>query len=244
MTNEYENTLRRIITSVIGAEDNSEFGVSNERLEKWKEKREIEIKKYKGLIAESRIIYFSDFYDLKNIILKNWSLFLPILLNKKRFEAFFDEVEKYRNTTAHGRELYSYQLELLKGITEDLKSQFIIYHNKNMDANDFFIRILKISDSLGSIWEIDNSYLYSSGKTLRVGDTIEFIVDAFDPKGRKIQYGLYIEGARIETDNNLMSVTITQKMVSKFGVFRLTAKTNEQEYENYTACEIDYVILP
>jgi hypothetical protein len=244
MTNEYENTLRRIITSMLGSDDSTKFGVTTERIEKWKEKREIETKKYKGLIGENRIIYFSDFYDLKNIILKNWNIFEPIFIKKKRFEVFFDEVEKYRNTTAHGRELYSYQLELLNGIIEDLKSHFIIYHNKNMDANDFFIRILKISDSFGSVWEINSSLFFSSGKILRVGDTIEFNIDAFDPKGRKIEYCLIAEGVHIKSDNSIISTTITNKMVSKFAVFRLTAKTENQDYENHTVCEIDYVILP
>ena len=41
MINEYENVLRRLIINIIGKNDNSEYKVSHDRLEKWKEKREI-----------------------------------------------------------------------------------------------------------------------------------------------------------------------------------------------------------
>ena len=39
MINEYENVLRRLIINIIGKNDNSEYKVSHDRLEKWKEKR-------------------------------------------------------------------------------------------------------------------------------------------------------------------------------------------------------------
>ena len=48
MINEYENTLRRLIIDIIGANDNSDYKVSPERIEKWKEKREIDIKKQRS----------------------------------------------------------------------------------------------------------------------------------------------------------------------------------------------------
>lgn len=45
MIHEYENTLRSLILSIIGSTDNSDYKVSGERVEKWKEKRNIEEKK-------------------------------------------------------------------------------------------------------------------------------------------------------------------------------------------------------
>ena len=49
MTNEYENTLRRLILNVIGTDDNTDYKVAPERIEKWKEKRTIEEKKNNGV---------------------------------------------------------------------------------------------------------------------------------------------------------------------------------------------------
>jgi hypothetical protein len=72
MITEFENNLRRIICSILGDHDDVDFGVTLERIAIWKEKREIEQKKSKGILLESRIIYYSDFYDLYEIINKNW----------------------------------------------------------------------------------------------------------------------------------------------------------------------------
>ncbi len=84
--------MRRLIISILGSKDSSNYKVSDERITKWKEKREIEIKKNRGISFENRLIYYSDFYDLRTIISKNWESFLPILINKKRFEIFFQRL--------------------------------------------------------------------------------------------------------------------------------------------------------
>src|SRR5659263_238113 len=122
MVNDYENTLRGLIVQIIGGDDTSSYKVTEERIVIWKAKREAESKKSNGVFYENRLLYYSDFYDLESIIIKNWELFLPILGNKKRFEVFFSEIERCRNTIAHGRNLISSQELLLSGITSDLKN--------------------------------------------------------------------------------------------------------------------------
>lgn len=189
MIQQYENSLRSIISLILSDSDNAEFQVSPDRIEKWKEKREIEKKKYNGVLSEIRIIYYSDFYDLETIVLKQWEKFKDVFVDKKRFEVLFKEVENFRNTLSHGRELLPYQEEFLKGIVGDLKTKIVLFHNKNMNAADYFIKLLKISDSLGNIWERSRGLIgLNTGSILRVGDTIELLVDAYDPKGREITY--------------------------------------------------------
>jgi hypothetical protein len=250
MTNEYENILRKIISIVLGIDDDTDFGVTPDRIEKWKEKREIEYKKYAGIIIENRIIYYSDFYDLETIVAKKWEKLKPILLDKKKFEVFHKEVEKFRNTIAHGRELYSYQQKLLEGIVQDLKTTFILYHNKNMNADDYFIRVLKVTDSLGSIHDATDHFYRSTNKILRVGDKIEFYIEAYDPKGNEIKYSASIDHTAstnrttIESTQPKIEITITKEMVGKFKSFTLTAKTDETEYENSDYAQLGYTILP
>lgn len=242
MINEYENTLRRLILDVIGDKDDSLYKVSEQRITIWKEKREIETKKYKGLIFENRLIYFSDFYDLKTIISKNWELFSPILINKKRFEIFFSEVETFRNTISHGRNLLSGQENLLKGITSDLKNLITVYHNKNEMKEDFFIQILKINDNLGNVWE-DNS---STNKpTLRVGDEYELYIEANDPKDRKIEYELFTLGDfTITQESQRFIFTIENKLVSESVQFYVVVRTPNSEYKNEAVRIISATILP
>jgi hypothetical protein len=244
MIKEYENQLRTIISISVGIQDGTDFGVTEERIEKWIEKREAERNKYKQVLLEPRIIYYSDFYDLKNIISKKWELIKPILNDKKRFEIFFDEVEKFRNTEAHGRELLTYQKNLLNGIVNDLKTQLIIYHNKNMNTDDYFIKLLKVSDSLGSSWEYGESAHKFTSKTLRVGDTIEFIIEAFDPKGREIEYELYTKGFKLKSKENSLQIKITNEMVGKQSGIDITVETINSEYKNSELCEFIYTILP
>ena len=123
--------LRRLILSILG-EDSSSYKVSTERILNWEDKKNIARKKNKGVLLENRLIYYSDFYDLKNIVSKNWELFLPILQNKRRFESSIsEELENYRNDIAHGRNLTQSQTDLLNGITSDLETLIAIYHNKN-----------------------------------------------------------------------------------------------------------------
>lgn len=244
MIKEYENLLRTIISITVGSKDETDFGVTNDRIEKWVEKREAEKNKYKEILLEPRIIYYSDFYDLKNIISKKWELIKPILNDKKRFEIFFDEVEKFRNTEAHGRELLTYQKDLLNGIVNDLKTQLVIHHNKNMNADDYFIKLLKVSDSIGNTWEYgDNGHKFTK-KILRVGDTIEFIIEAFDPKGREINYELYTKSFKLNSKEKNLQITITNEMVGEHSGIDITVETLNSEYKNSQFCEFIYTILP
>ncbi len=243
MINEYENTLRRLIIQIIGGDDSSPYKVSEDRIIKWEEKREIEIKKNNGIIFENRLLYYSDFYDLEKIILKNWDLFLPILNNKKRFEIFFAEVENFRNTIAHGRNLISGQEFLLKGILSDLKNLITLYHNKNEMKEDFFVEIIKITDNLGNIWD---RQLKTPNPILRVGDEYELIIEANDPKERRIEYEIFTMSGtlKITQDFNRFNFIIENKLVSRLVSLYIVVRTPDSEYKNDALEVISLTILP
>ncbi|WP_442846433.1 hypothetical protein [Leeuwenhoekiella sp. H156] len=243
MTNEYENTLRRLILNVIGTDDNTDYKVAPERIEKWKEKRTIEEKKNNGVLFENRIIYYSDFYDLKTIIDKNWEKFLPILNDKKRFLVFFNEVEQFRNTVAHGRDLIDSQKNLLKGILSDLKNSITIYYNKNEMKDDYFIKITKINDNLGNIWFVPGHKRQTP--TLRVGDEYEIYVEANDPKDREIIYALRNDGGfHIQQKNNMFKFEIPKEFVGETIRLWLFATTPKSEYKNVDRKAIFITVLP
>jgi len=245
MTIEYENSLRRLIIKLIGEKDDAPFKISEDRINKWKEKREIELKKNKGILIENRILYYSDFYDLNTIISKNWELFAPILLNKKRFEIFFNEIELFRNSVAHGRTLTLSQDNLLSGITSDLKNLITVYHNKNEMKDDFFIQIIRVSDNLGNIW--DGELGGRPQPTLRVGDDYELTIDANDPKNRKISYELSLFASpkfRMKQDTHRFNFCIPNEMIGKNTYLIASASTPESEYENHEIMEITLTVLP
>ena len=246
MINEYENSLRTIIILVLGDKDDASFGVTSERIDSWKEKRETEKRTQRNIQIESRLIYYSDFFDLHTIVHKNWEKFKPILIDKKRFEAFHSEIEKYRNNIAHGREILVFQENILNGIIGDLKNQIILYHSKNLDPDDFFLKILKASDSLGNKWE--SSQIMQSiltGSILRVGDKIDFFVDAFDPKGRELEYSvLYIDDWFISQGSNRITVNIVPKMISKNCRIQIQVSTKNSGYQNSESVSFFYTVIP
>ena len=242
MINKYENTLRRLIIDSIGYDDSIDYKISPERIEKWKEKREIESKKNKGILFENRLIYYSDFYDLKSIIDKNWSVFLPILLNKKRFEIFFKEIENFRNTVAHGRNLTLSQNLLLEGILIDLKNSITIYHNKNEMKSDFFIELTKINDNLGNIWSKTEIW---KKPILRVGDEYELLIEANDPKDREIEYKIFtLTGFKLEQKSNRFNFTIGNELVGKATTLYFNAFTPSSEYKNSDGPMLNITVLP
>jgi len=240
--NKYENTLRRLIISFIGANDSSNYKVSPDRIEKWKEKRDIELKKNKGILFENRLIYYSDFYDLKTIIDKNWETFSPALNNKKRFEIFFKEVENYRNTVAHGRNLTLSQNLLLEGILIDIKNTITIYHNKNEMKNDFFIEVIKINDNLGNIWSKNQNW---NKPVLRVGDEYELLIEANDPKDREIEYQIFtLADFKIKQKSNRFNFEVGNELVGKNTTLYVSASTPSSEYENSDGPLLSITVLP
>lgn len=250
MINEYENTLRRIISLVLGTDDNSKFNVSPERLAKWKEKRITEEKKYDGILIEHRLIYYSDFYDLQTIITKNWEKFKDIIGDKKKFEVLFNQMDTFRNTIAHGRNLFSYQESLAVGIAGELRTSLVRYHNKNMNEDDYFIRLLKVCDNVGNVWErgAKGSHpIGMSGGMIRPGDKIEIIAEAVDPKGYQISYELsYIVKDRVKLVNEIgrFEFMVTEDMVKKVFRFDLMVFTRDSGYENSDHITMLYTVLP
>jgi hypothetical protein len=249
MINEYENILRRIIITILGDHDEVDYKVSPDRIDKWKEKREVEGKKYKGTLSEKRIIFYSDFYDLEVIISKNWEQFIGVFHDKKKFSALFSIMDTFRNTLAHGRSLFTYQEKLIEGITGDLQSSIVKYHNKNMSIDDYFIKIMKMSDDIGHTWEVGTGFSMGmlTEYTLRVGDKVEIRIEAYDPKGREIEYEIkhgYNSKSKMVNNDGIFLLEITKDMIKPTSVFNVTVKTEEEDYENEKSLAIHYTVLP
>jgi hypothetical protein len=241
MINEYENLLRDIILNFLGL-DASNYKVSPERIQIWQSKKEIDDKRKLG-IKEERLIYYSDFYDLKTIIIKNWEIFLPLFNNKKRFEVFFEEIEKMRNSIAHGRSLLKSQELLLQGILQDQKNLRAIHHNKNEMKDDYFIRINKVSDNFGNVW---TSAVNVNKTPLRVGDTYEILVEAVDPKDREIEYETKVMSGKfcITQKENRFQFIVPKELIKETIMFMIYVRTPNSEYHNETHYQILNTILP
>lgn len=248
---EYENSLRDLICLIMKKTYSNNWieklGVTNNRIELWQDKLDEEKKKFRDKISDDRILYYSDFYDLKKIITRNWVLFLPILKNKKRFEIFYSEIEKFRNSIAHGRVINKHDINLIDGICNDLKTQIVMFHNNNLSPDDYFIKILKVSDNYGNIWNhLERENQDIRAKTiLRTGDKLIFQIDAFEPKDKQLIYWINISGyskTKKQSENEI-EILINENITGRLVVFNIMVATIDNEM-NFETVKFKYTILP
>lgn len=245
MVKQYENTLRQLIIDILGDSDKSDYYISKEISDKWFAKRTNAKKQNDGFLFEKRIIFYADFEDLAQIIIQNWKEFLPVLVDKKRFEVFFNEVNQFRKTQNSGKNLIQSQENLLAGIVQDLKNAITIYNNKKNKVDDYFIRITKISDNLGSTWKIKNTENQEK-PILKVGDDYELLIEANDPKDRKIEYQLFHFAGklRINQESNRFQFKIDESLVGQSSMLVIKAFTKDTEYKNESILKINITVLP
>lgn len=245
MIKSYENTLKHIIIDVIGPSDETNYLVSEDLKKKWFEKRKLQKEENDGFLKEKRIIFYADLFDLKTIIEKNWDVFAPIFKNKERFLVFFNEVYQLKNTINLGKELTKSQLELLSGITTDLKNSYTKFSNKKNSRSEYFININSVSDNLGTTWE--KSTLQEIKKpVLKVGDEYELLVNANDPKDREIEYQLFhFTGSfRIIQKENRFNFTITEDLIGLETLLVIKAYTPEANYKNESIIKLFITVNP
>ena len=245
MTQQYENTLRQLIIDTLGDADKSEYTISTEISDKWFAKRTVEQNKNDGFLFEKRIIFYADFDDLALVIDKNWEHFLPVLKDKKRFQVFFKEVAQFKKVVNSGNELIKSQENLLSGITMDLKNAITIYNNQKNLVDDYFITIQKISDNLGTSWTKSNTENQKK-PMLKVGDTYELLVEANDPKDRKIEYQLvHFSGIlKINQNSNRFNFKVDKNLIGQNTMLIIKAFTKESDYKNESIRKIYLTVLP
>ena len=245
MIQQYITTLRQLIINILGDADNSNYKVSKEISDKWSAKRANAKKQNDGFLFEKRIIFYSDLEDLKLIIESNWKDFLPVLFDKKRFEVFFNEVLHFQKTQNNGQELIQSQEHLLSGIVQDLKNAITIYNNKKSQVDDYFISISKISDNLGSTWYANHKENQPK-PILKVGDDYELLIEANEPKDRKIEYKIFHFAGklRINQESNRFQFKIDDSLIGQSSMLVIKAFTKESDYKNESILKINITVLP
>ena len=74
--NSVRDVVHYVLTNNIGPNWHNSCGVSPDRVSKWEEKRAEEQKRTGR--SDPRLIYYSDFFDLKTIIKKSWDKGLKV----------------------------------------------------------------------------------------------------------------------------------------------------------------------
>jgi hypothetical protein len=248
-----ENSVRDIITFVLtkhfGQNWIDSIKISPDRISKWKVRQSDEEARLKGNVLEARLIYYSDFYDLKNIIDKHWDDgFVEVFQDKKTVKLFLEEAEKLRDPNAHRRELFEYQKHLIKGISGELRTRIMKYRGKKVNPDDFFPVVEAVTDSLGN--SISNSVyaqIIQSCKVLKIGDTVEIIAYSTDPLGGAVEYSISRISERSWTKNNKVTITFERADIGRSCDIQIMVRSERDfhaygEFDDYVA--IRYIVLP
>jgi hypothetical protein len=228
-----ENSLRDFISVLLpeklGQEWLSKCGISPERVTKWEEKRDTERKKLHSGITEDRIIYFSDFYDLGNIVSKNWEkIFQPVFIDKKVFEVFINQLETYRNTQAHARELLTFQKYLILGISGHIRNRIVAYRSKMETSQDIFPRFESVRDNYGNTWDPTKPKFIRPDTILHPGDVLEFTMTASDPEGLPLNYKIEFNETPWSRENSL-KINISEAHIADDRAF-LVVVASDRDY--------------
>lgn len=249
---EVENCLRDNIYYILkdkyGNNWEKHLAVSEDRIKIWNERLLEEQKKLKGKQLDSRLLYYSDFYDLKTIIINNWTIFKEIFKSKKEIEYQLDTLNTYRNPNAHNRELLSHQKHFLMGISGEIKMNIMEYKGNIENENTYF-------PSVESVQINGIHYPYTSielKKVFKKGEKIEITLFCLTPPDQKIFYAFSKNVDSLDwVETNTFTYQIDNEL--KYGrntilVFIKSDKdyhkisNNNQEYDG--VCVIEYLLVP
>lgn len=223
-----ENLLRDFVSSrlceKLGSDWISQCGVSEERLQKWKDRKQTEDSRLVTGRLEERLIYYADFYDIQNILKKHWNHFSEVLGDLRVMDVFVSELGKLRDPDAHRRELLPHQKYLVFGIAGEIRTRITRWRSKLDTGDDCFPRIDFARDDLGNSYTLGSSSVLQFVQTncvLRPGDAISFSVTASDPLGGSLSYRMAEPLVNSWQTENQFTYRIVEKNISTLFCIRL-----------------------
>lgn len=244
-----ENFLRTNIQFILkdkyGDSWEEHLGVTEDRIKKWNERKEEERNRLNGRVLESRLLFYSDFYDLKEIMLKNWELFKSIFKNKKDLEYQLAMLESFRNPNAHNRDLLEHQKYLLVGIVGEIKSSILEYRGSIEKEDTYFLSI----DNVNINGKIYNSpYCAELENPLRKGDILDITFYVSAPPNQKVFYSVYNSGNWQEGAHFIIEIDEEDKVGDSSIMFDIKSDQEYHKINTSPQCDarfvIKYILLP
>lgn len=232
-----ENALRdfaeEILVEKFGDEWAEKSGAAPDRVQKWKDRRTEEAKKLTAGNVDPRLLYYSDSYDLKTIIVKHWELFKPCFGDKKTMEIFLDKMENFRNPDAHRRRLLPAQEQLLHGISGEIRNAITNYRSKQAPKDEFFPRIEYAQDSFGNVCKGGDAV--DTERTLRPGDVVSFSITAWDPMEGTLEYHAVRKTLEYIVDwnpSNTFEWTVLESDIARMLIVEIEIRSDRSYHAN------------
>lgn len=247
-----ENTLRDFIAQTLerafGEGWENVCGVTEERISKWHERKQIEAKRQETGTIEERILYYADFYDLKTILRKHWDKhFSEALGDWKTMDVLLSQLENLRDPDAHRRELLPHQHYFALGISGEIRTRISRYRSNQETGESYFPIIESARDSLGNIYIAGQNKHVLTKKNLRPGDSVDFVITASDPLEANLLYHFDFEVVGQWQLINSASVTVEKAQIGlgQFVYLKIKSPREFHAHWGYDDCVIfAYDVLP
>jgi hypothetical protein len=220
-----------------------------EKVERWRERRTEEGKRRDSIVAEDRLLYFSDFSDLAPIIKKHWELFKPCFGDRKTFDVYMDRLEESRNPPMHARSLVPFERALVEGMTGEIRNKVTIYRSEATAVDQHFPRIEFARDSFGHAGR--SGGLAHTSLILHPDDEVVYECAGCDPMGHTLKWTMTVlpggesqqsEGPEVRfewivTEDNISALTfVSLKLIS------------DRSWHRHAGCDDEvnfgYAVLP
>jgi hypothetical protein len=182
-----EQLLRDLVRIVLGDNWKTQRVINLADLER---KRTEDVSKRRGSIVSDDLLAYTEFYQLKAIILDNWNAFAPALGKQKYISVYLDRLEGFRNPAMHSRTLLPFERHLVEGIVGELRNLMTIYRSTKGPDMEYYPRIELVRDSFGRTWTEKDSSPTQQPIRLQVGQVVEFECHGEDPQGRELTWRL------------------------------------------------------
>lgn len=243
-----ENALRDLIeselSSSLGADWLTNCGCTPERIAKWQETRTADQARREGAVVSDRLIYFSEFFDLKTIIDRNWQQFSGCLGDKQTFDLYMDKLNGFRNPRMHSRNLLPFERSLIDGMTGELRNKITIYRSGSGPDREFFPRIESITDSFGNV---NMPNIATTPLILHPGDRVTYELKAWDPEGLPVTWQVLVSGTWTTVEGAVFDWHVTEGDIGdpKLVIFNLFSSRPYRKHPGYDEqAFLAYRVLP
>jgi hypothetical protein len=190
-----ENDLRSLVREVLGAEWLKRSKCDEARL---KARRDEERNRRPGAMVDDDLLAYTEFYELREIIVGNWEKFGAVWRSKRYFEAVFDRLADFRNPDAHSRSLLPFEEHLVFGLSGEIRNTITMFRSAVAMTGEHYPIIELIEDSLGNRFAPSLAQQTGSGfvvpATFAVGEVVTFRMKAWDPEGRDLRWTVTFVG--------------------------------------------------
>lgn len=180
-----ERTVRRAIRHLL---PDWQSRIDPNDLKRASAARAQEIRKRAGVQVSSDLLDFVYTKPVFELLARNPKAFEDMFQDTAQLSAFLEYAESVRNTSAHVRELVTFERDMLAGIAGYLANHLARWETRNLDVAADYPIIANVRDSFGQEAIEGFVRVHSGYQVVSVGDQIEIIGQAVEARGKGVRW--------------------------------------------------------